>query len=180
MDARRRRTDGVRDLTIRHARASDAEAMLAIYRPYVTESAVSFELEAPAAAEFAERIAAAQSRWVWLAAESDRGVAGYAYASSYKSRAAYRWSVETAVYVHPDHRGRGVGAALYARLFEALAEKGYCMAYAGITTPNQQSEEFHRTLGFTRIGVFRHAGWKFGRWHDVAWWQRELRDEPPA
>ncbi len=168
------------DLTIRDATAADAAAMLAIYRPFVTDAAVSFELEPPSAAEFEERIGAAQARWAWLVAEHDGTVAGYAYAGQYKTRAAYDWSVETAVYVHEGHRGQGVGRELYSRLFTVLAEKGFCTAYAGITLPNDTSIRLHEALGFTLIGVFRRAGWKFGRWHDVSWWQRELRDRPPT
>ncbi len=168
------------DLTIRDATAADAAAMLAIYRPFVTDAAVSFELEPPSVAEFEARIGAAQGRWAWLAAERDGTVAGYAYAGQYKTRAAYDWSVETAVYVHEGRRGQGVGRELYSRLFTVLAEKGFCTAYAGITLPNDTSIRLHEALGFTLIGVFRRAGWKFGRWHDVSWWQRELRDRPPS
>jgi L-amino acid N-acyltransferase YncA len=168
------------DFTIRDATAQDVPAMLAIYEPFVTQAAVSFELEAPSEAEFARRVAEAQSRWAWLVAAGHAGVAGYACAGAYKSRAAYRWSVETAVYVHPDQRRSGVGRALYERLFEALAARGHCTAYAAITVPNEASTNLHRALGFIEIGVFRRAGWKFGRWHDVSWWQRELRDSPPG
>ena len=168
------------DLTIRDATTADVPAMLAIYRPFVTESAVSFELEAPSEEEFARRLADAQSRWAWLVAQDHGGVTGYAYAGQYKSRAAYRWSVETAVYVHDDRRRRGVGSALYRALFARLAATGFCTAYAGVTLPNEASVRLHERAGFTRIGVFERAGWKFGRWHDVSWWQRELRDAPPA
>ena len=167
------------ELTIRDAVAADAAALLDIYRPFVLDTPVSFELEPPSTVEFEQRIATARSRWVWLVAERGSDLVGYAYASSYKSRAAYRWSVETAVYVHEDHRGQGVGMTLYSRLMAALAEKGYCTAYAGITLPNEASIRLHRAVGFREIGVFRRAGWKFGRWHDVSWWQRELRDRPP-
>ena len=167
------------DLSIRDAVSADTVALLAIYRPYVLDTPVSFELEPPSTAEFEQRIIAARSRWVWLVAERGSDLVGYAYASSYKSRAAYRWSVETAVYVHESHRGQGVGMTLYSRLMAVLAEKGYCTAYAGITLPNDASIRLHRSAGFREIGVFRRAGWKFGRWHDVSWWQRELRDRPP-
>ena len=168
------------DLTIRDAVGADAAALLAIYRPFVLDTPVSFELEPPPIVEFEQRIATARSTWAWLVGELGSELVGYAYASSYKSRAAYLWSVETAVYVHADHRGQGVGTTLYSRLMAALAEKGYCTAYAGITLPNEASIRLHRTVGFREIGVFRRAGWKFGRWHDVSWWQRELRDRPPV
>jgi len=168
------------DVTIRDARSADAEALLGIYRPVVTDSAASFELVPPSVAEFAQRIAIAQASWAWLVAERDGELAGYAYGSSYRSRAAYRWSVETSAYVHAAHRGRGVGTALYRELFGVLAARGYCQAYAGIVLPNDASVSLHRSLAFTPIGVFRRAGRKFGAWHDVSWWQRELREAPPA
>ena len=140
---------------------------------------MSFELEAPSNEEFERRVADAQSRWAWIVAQGHAGVAGYAYAGRYKTRAAYDWSVETAVYVHEDHRRRGVGLALYTALFTRLAAIGFCTAYAGVTLPNDASVRLHERAGFTKVGVFERAGWKFGRWHDVSWWQRQLRAAPP-
>jgi L-amino acid N-acyltransferase YncA len=170
------RVDG---LQIRDASAADAEVLLAIYRPFVTNTAVSFELEPPSVEEFSQRILAAQSRWAWLVAAQSGQVAGYAYASSFRPRAAYQWSVEVSAYLDPAYRGRGVGRALYERLMTILLAKGYCTAYAGITLPNEVSVGFHQALGFSAVGVFRRAGRKFGSWHDVSWWQRPLQDEPP-
>ena len=167
------------DLKIRDAVGADTEALLAIYRPFVMETPVSFELTPPSVEEFEQRIVAAQSRWAWLVAELGDEVLGYAYGSSFGSRAAYQWSVETSAYVRGAHHGRGVGKELYRRLLSDLAEKGYCTAYAGITLPNQASIRLHQSLGFAEVGVFRRAGRKFGAWHDVSWWQRPLRDEPP-
>ncbi len=167
-------------LIVRDAMSADTEALLAIYKPFVVETAVSFELEPPSAAEFEQRIVAAQSKWAWLVAERGDELLGYAYGSSHRSRAAYQWSVEVSAYVHGAHRRQGVGKALYARLLGVLADKGYCMAYAGITLPNEPSIRLHESLGFREVGVFRRAGRKFGRWHDVSWWQRELREEPPT
>lgn len=166
------------DLNIRDARAEDAPRLLEIYRPYVTGTAVSFELETPAVREFEARIASAQTKWAWLVAEAGGEVCGYAYASAFRTRAAYRWTVETSAYVHPSHRGRGIAATLYRRLFDVLGEKGYCNAYAGIALPNDASVAFHRALGFTPVGVFHRAGWKFGQWHDVSWWERRLNEAP--
>lgn len=159
---------------------ADAEALLRIYRVFVTDTVVSFELEPPSVAEFEQRIATAQSRWAWLVAERDKEVVGYAYATSYRSRAAYQWSVETSTYVHAAQRGQGVATLLYRRLLGLLAEKGYCTAYAGIALPNEASIALHKALGFIEVGVFRRAGRKFGAWHDVSWWQRALREEPPV
>lgn len=166
------------ELRIRDAVPDDAAALAAIYRPFVVDTAVSFELEPPSVAEFLERILHAQSKWAWLVAERDGRALGYAYGSSFRSRPAYRWSVETSAYVHPEHWGHGVGRALYEELLALLTDKGYCVAYAGITLPNDASVQFHRSLGFHEVGVFRRAGWKFGKWHDVSWWQRQLRDTP--
>lgn len=166
------------DLIIRDASQGDAKALLDIYAPFVTDTAVSFELEPPTVAEFAARIASAQTRWSWLVAERDGQIAGYAYASAFRTRAAYRLTVEASAYVHPAHRGLGLAGALYRRLFEGLAEMGYCNAYAGIALPNDASIALHKSLGFTSVGTFHRAGWKFGRWHDVSWWEARLRDEP--
>ena len=169
--------DGLR---IRDARAAnDAPSVLAIYTPFVTETTVSFEIDTPSVEEMAWRITAAQSKWAWLVAELDGRVAGYAYASKFRERAAYRFSVEVSAYLAPAFRGRGIGRALYERLIDILVAKGFCTAYAGITLPNEASVKFHQALGFTEVGVFRRAGRKFGAWHDVSWWQRPLRDEPP-
>ena len=165
-------------LTIRQATEADAPALLAIYAPYIESTPVSFEMAAPSAEEFAGRIAKSLSRWQWLVAERDGLVAGYAYGSTHRERAAYRYAVEVSAYLAPRFHRQGIGSALYARLFEDLIAKGYCTAFAGITVPNDASVGMHRSVGFEMIGVFRNIGWKFDRWHDVAWMQRTLRDRP--
>jgi phosphinothricin acetyltransferase len=168
-----------RDWTIRTATATDAAGLLAIYAPFVERTAVSFETEVPTVGEFAARIAKSNSRWAWLVAERDGALLGYAYGSTHRERAAYRWSVETSAYVDSRFQRHGVGRGLYLALFDTLAEKGYCNAFAGATLPNDASIALHRSLGFEPIGVFRSIGRKFGAWHDVAWMQRRLRDDPP-
>ena len=168
-----------RDWTIRTATAADAAGLLAIYAPFVERTAVSFETVVPTVEEFAERIDKANSRWTWLVAEREPTLLGYAYGSTHRERAAYRWSVETSAYVDPRFQRQGVGQGLYLALFDALAEKGYCNAFAGATLPNDPSIALHRSLGFEPIGVFRSIGRKFGVWHDVAWMQRRLREGPP-
>jgi L-amino acid N-acyltransferase YncA len=167
-------------LIIRSAVESDAPALLAIYRPFVESTAVSFETIAPSVQEFSARIARALAGWRWLVAERDGQCVGYAYGSSHRERPAYRWSVEVSAYVHPQHRRQGVARALYLRLFEELAAKGFCNAYAGTTVPNEASVALHRAVGFEPIGVFKAVGRKFGQWHDVAWFHRVLRDSPPS
>jgi phosphinothricin acetyltransferase len=169
----------VAGVTIRAAVEGDAEALRAIYAPYVEGTAVSFETVVPTVDEFAARIRKSVSQWAWLVAEAEGRPAGYAYGSSHRERAAYRWSVETSAYVDRSVQRRGIGRALYLALFDALVARGYCTAFAGMTLPNDASAALHRSVGFEPIGVFRRIGWKFDRWHDVAWMQRTLRDAPP-
>ena len=104
----------------------------------------------------------------------------YAYASSHRERAAYRYSVEVSAYVHPAYQRQGIGRALYTQLFESLANKGFCNAYAGIRVPNDGSVALHMRVGFEPIGVFKSAGRKFGEWQDIAWFHKVLRSEPPT
>ena|ERR1700681_3528714 len=170
----------IESIRIRSATEADAPALLAIYRPFVETTAVSFEMVAPTVEEFAARIEKSLAGWEWLVAERDGQIIGYAYGSSYRARPGYRWSVEVSAYVHPSQQRRGVGRALYLRLFEILAQQGFCNAYAGITLPNDGSLALHRSVGFEPIGVFKSVGWKFGKWHDVAWSHRVLRDSPPS
>ncbi len=165
---------------IRPATDADASALLEIYRPFVEDSAVSFEAAAPSVEEFAARIAKALSGWQWLVAEQAGRCVGYAYGALHRERAAYRWSAEVSAYVHPGFHRQGIGRALYRKLFEDLAGRGFCNAYAGITLPNEASVALHRAVGFEPIGVFKTVGWKFGKWHDVAWLHRSLRDSPPS
>lgn len=165
-------------VVIRPATTADAEAMLAIYAPIVERTAISFETAPPSVEEFAGRVRKILERWACLAAEADGRVLGYAYGSSHRERAAYRWSTETSAYVAESARGQGVGAALYRELMPRLAELGFCNAYAGVALPNPASVALHERAGFRPIGVFPKVGRKFGRWHDVAWYHRTLRDRP--
>lgn len=164
---------------IRAATAADAAAIAAVYRPYVTDSVISFEAEPPDAAEMAGRMAA-EPRKPWLVAERVGAVVGYAYASAHRERAAYRWAADVSVYLAEVERGRGTGRALYGRLFDLLGDLGYVAAYAGIALPNPASVGLHESMGFRLVGVYRGVGHKFGRWHDVGWWQLALVDPLPA
>jgi L-amino acid N-acyltransferase YncA len=163
------------DLLIRDADAArDAPACAAIYAPHVEGSPVSFEERAPDAAEMAARIGRYGASHVWLVAEREGEVVAYAYATTFNERPAYRWSTSVSVYVAAGARGRGVGRALYEALFERLRERGFRMACAGITLPNEASVALHESLGFEQSGLNRQIGWKHGAWRDVGWWQREL------
>ncbi|MFC4457813.1 GNAT family N-acetyltransferase [Pseudonocardia nematodicida] len=166
-------------MPIRDATATDADACARIYAPYVDDTAISFEVEAPGPVEMAERIADAQRRHAWLVAEEEGAVLGYAYGGTWKARPAYRWTCEVSVYLHPDARGRGLGRALYDELFDRLVERGMLVAVAGITLPNDPSIALHGALGFTEVGVFSGVGYKHGAWRDVGWYRRTLA-EPPA
>jgi L-amino acid N-acyltransferase YncA len=160
--------------------ARDGGACAAIYAPYVLETAISFEEEPPTEPEFALRIETDSARFPWLVAEDGGAVIGYAYASTHRERAAYRWAAEVAVYIDRSHQRRGAGRALYESLLERLQRQGFYMACAGITLPNDASVALHEACGFEPVGVFRRLGWKLGSWHDVGWWQRELRSPEPG
>jgi phosphinothricin acetyltransferase len=158
---------------VRPAGPNDAAACAAIYAPFVEGSWISFELEPPDGAEMARRIASYSASHAWLVAEVCGVVAGYAYGSPHRERAAYASSCDVAVYVDPDHARQGIGRALYGELLPLLAEK-YHAAFAGIALPNDASIGLHRAMGFTPVGVYHEVGWKMGGWRDVGWWQRRL------
>jgi phosphinothricin acetyltransferase len=163
---------------IRAASELDAEACAAIYAPYVTGTAITFEIEPPTPGEMARRIVRAQETHAWLVLESDGRVVGYAYGGQMKPRAAYRWSCEVSIYLELGRRRTGGGRALYEALFARLTERGYRTAVAGMTLPNDASVGLHAALGFEPIGTYRSIGWKLDGWHDVAWAQRTLASSP--
>ncbi len=167
------------ELQLRRAHASDADALLTIYRRYVEAPGYCFELACPDAAEFAQRIRSARARWDWWLAEADGEALGYAYAGPHRERGAYRYSCEVSVYLAPTAQRCGIGQALYARLLPSLAELGYFNALAVIVQPNPGSLAFHTRQGFRPVGVFAQAGFKHGRWWDVAWLQKRLREGDP-
>jgi phosphinothricin acetyltransferase len=167
---------------IRLAASADAPQIAAIYRLFCEDSHISFETEAPDEVEMASRIERINHRFSWLVDEIGGAVAGFAYASPHRERAAYRWAVEVTVYVHERFRGRGVGRGLYSELFERLRWQGLFRAYAGIALPNPASQAFHESMGFTLVGIYRKIGYKLGAWWDVGWWQLALqpeKDPPP-
>jgi L-amino acid N-acyltransferase YncA len=161
--------------SIRLAADRDAAAIAEIYRPIVESTAISFETEPPSQEEMRRRIEDTLPFYPWLVYERGGDVVGFAYGTKHRVRAAYRWSVDTSVYIHAQARRSGVGRALYASLFGILAAQHYFNAFAGITLPNQASVALHEHVGFQLLGVYRNAGHMLGKWHDVGWWQRELR-----
>jgi L-amino acid N-acyltransferase YncA len=167
--------------SIRLAHEADAEQILRIYRPYVIETWITFELEPPSVEGIKRRVREVLGRAPWLVADCDGEIAGYAYAGSFNPRAAYQWSVETTVYVEREQHRRGVGRAIYAALLDCLRLQGYCTAIGIVALPNPASIGLHETLGFRLAGTFSSVGYKLGDWRDVGWWQlrlKELPDEP--
>ena len=164
---------------IRPATPEDAASLLEIYRPYIEDTAVSFETEVPTVDAFAARIDKALQGWAWLVAEEGGQCVGYAYGGAHRERAAYRWSTEVSAYIRPGWQGRGLGRLIYQALFEQLAARGYCNALAIVVVPNDASVALHRSVGFEPVGVFKRGGHKFGAWHDVMWLQRTIRESPP-
>ncbi len=163
--------------TIRLATPDDAEQVRDVYAPYC-HTPISFETEPPGAEEMRGRLAKVLDHYPWLVCEGDGELLGYAYATRHRERAAYRWSVDTSVYVRQGLHRRGVGRALYASLLAMLPLQGFVNAYAGVTLPNPASVGLHTAMGFEPVGVYRQVGFKCGAWYDVAWYQRLLQPRP--
>lgn len=161
------------DVQVREASPDDdAQGCAAVYAPYVRDTAISFESHAPSPGQMAERMSAA---YAWLVAIEGTRVVGYSYGSRHAERAAYLWSADVAVYIHPSRHRRGIGRALYEHLFPRLRDVGLWTLCAGVTQPNPASDGLHRALGFREVGIYRRIGFKAGAWHDVRWWQLDLR-----
>ena len=159
-------------IDVRDADAADAAAIAAIYQPYVLETSISFEEQAVEASVMAERIAATQVAGLpWIVACHDGKLIGYAYASKWRARPAYRHAVETSVYVAREDHGRGAGRALYTALLTRLRADGLHLAIAGIALPNPASIVLHERFGFEKAAHFKQVGFKFGQWRDVGYWQ---------
>ena len=164
---------------IRLATVEDAGAVQAIYAPYVRDTTISFELEPPDVEAMCERITKTLARLPWLVSQSGDGtVMGYAYAGLHRERWAYQWSVDVSAYIDPRFHRMGLGRGLYLSLFALLRLQGYYNAFAGVTLPNEASVGLHTALGLQPVGVYRSVGYKFGAWHDVAWFGMPLHAHP--
>jgi L-amino acid N-acyltransferase YncA len=159
---------------VRQAAPQDAAACVAIYRPYVENTAISWEIDVPTVDEMASRIAGLRATHEWLVLERGDQIVGFAYGQPLKRLASFQWSAETGIYVDVDHHRCGGGRELYTRLLRRLTERGYRHALAGITQPNEASNGFHRSFGFQDAGLYRRVEWKLDSWHDVAWMQLDL------
>lgn len=158
-------------MKIRACTTADAAAICEIYNHYVRHTVITFEEVPVLAADMAQRILDVTARLPWLVAEEGGVLVGYAYATPWKPRSAYRFSVESTVYVAPDHVGRGVGTALYRDLIAGLGALDVHCAVGGIALPNPASVALHEKLGFKKIGQFVEIGRKLDRWVDVGYWE---------
>jgi L-amino acid N-acyltransferase YncA len=156
---------------IRNATLLDAPVLADIYNYYITDTIITFEEEAIDGTEMATRIGEVTAKFPWIVWEEDGEVLGYAYASSWKSRCAYRHSVESTVYLRPGLGGRGLGYQLYMALLKELQALGLHAAIGGIALPNPASVALHEKCGFQKIGEFIEVGHKFGHWINVGYWQ---------
>lgn len=161
-------------MNVRYATLEDASAILAIYTPYVKNTNITFEYEVPSLEEFTERIRHTLERFPYLVAEEEGKIVGYAYASAFKTRAAYNWSVETSIYVDQDRHGAGIGQALYNALEQYLTRQNVCNLCACIAFPNPPSVAFHERFGYKTVAHFHSSGYKAGQWIDMIWMEKEL------
>lgn len=166
-------------ITIRPVSIADADRLLEIYAPYVQKTAVTFEYEVPTLPEFKDRIAGITSRYPFLAALKDGKIEGYAYASAFKERAAYDWSVETSIYIDTDFHGQGIGSCLYEHLENILKKQSICNLCACIAYPNPESIGFHEHMGYKEVAHFHKSGYKFNTWYDMIWMEKFINDHTP-
>jgi L-amino acid N-acyltransferase YncA len=158
---------------------ADAPRILDIYAPIVRETVISFEYEVPGEDEMRQRIRGKlEHGYPWIVMERDDLLLGYAYAGRWRDRAAYDWTVETTVYVNASARRGGIGRTLYGALFEVLRLQGFVQAVAGVTLPNDASVGLHQAVGFVPTGTTHNAGYKFGHWHGVAFFEMTLQTPP--
>jgi phosphinothricin acetyltransferase len=164
-------------IPIRTATLDDASAICAIYNPYVAGTVISFEEEPVSTSDMAQRIADVQAAGLpWLVAESGGKLVGYAYATRWRARPAYRSSVESSVYVDAALGGKGTGTLLYRALLDELRGREVHVVIGGIAQPNERSVALHERFGFRKVAHFSEVGRKFGRWVDVGYWELCLQD----
>ncbi len=174
-------------MIIRFANSEDpteVAQIVDIYAPFVLGSPATFETKVPSVAEMAERIEKVRFTHPWLVAVSGENqghrILGYAYAGPHRTREAYQWCVESSAYLHESARRQGLGGRLYQVLFAILRQQGFANVYAGITSPNPMSENFHQRFGFQKIAHYSQIGFKLDRWHDVSWWAYSLGEKSAA
>lgn len=168
---------------IRKVLDEDAPRLLEIYSPYILDTSISFEYDVPELQGFSHRISLISQSYPYLVAEKDGYIVGYAYASKFKEREAFKWTVETSIYVDKNYRNHGVGNLLYRALEKELAIRGYrsmcaCIAYTDSTDDphlGNESIKFHEKMGFVKVAHFHKCGWKFSKWYDIVWMEKLLQ-----
>lgn len=160
---------------IRPAVEADYSQLLDIYTPYILGSGITFDTEVPSPEEWTKKIDDVRKKFPYLVAEADGQLVGFAYASPFKSRCAYEWSVESSVYVRQDGHRKGIGASLYEALLSMLKEQGVVNVIGGIALPNEPSVKLHEKCGIRPVAKFFDVGFKLGRWWDVGYWQLQLQ-----
>ena len=158
-------------MLIRPVKMEDAAALSTIYNFYVENTTITFEEAHVSVGEFAKRIQDVSAAYPWLVAEVDGDIIGYGYACTWKPRSAYRYCVESTMYLAQAAMGRGYGTALYQQLIDELRKRDVHSILAGIATPNEPSFALHKKLGFEQVGLFKQVGKKFSQWLDVTYWE---------
>lgn len=162
------------NIIVRMATLEDAQAILDIYTPYITNSNITFEYTVPTIDEFKNRMEIIMQKYPYIVAVCNEKIVGYAYAHEYKERAAYQWNVETSIYVNEELKHQGIGTLLYSKLLHILKVQNVQNVYACVTLPNENSEKIHCAFGFDLIGRFHETGYKFDTWHDVGWFELHI------
>ena len=165
---------------IRQVQLSDAEQILKVYAPFITDTCISFEYVVPSVEEFEQRIAGISAEYPYIVLEADGEIVGYAYAHRYLERVAYSWDVEVTIYLAPKVQGKGLGVILYDALEKLLALQNIKNLYSCITGDNTHSIEMHRSMGYELIGTFPKAGFKHDRWLDVVWMAKTIGEKESA
>lgn len=166
------------EIIIRIATLEDAEEILNIYKPYVTETAITFEYAVPSLEEFRKRMISIKEKYPYLVAVLDGTLVGYCHASKFKDRDAYDWAVETTIYIRHDSKGKGIGRKLYEKLEELLYKQHILNLNACIAYPHPESIQFHEKMGYHTVGHFHKCGYKHGVWYDMVWMEKMLGEHP--
>jgi len=165
---------------IRLIKPEDCGKVLDVYRPYVEETAYTFEYEVPTIEDFSKKIEKITAQYPWLVCEYNGEIVGYAYGSTHRERIAYQWSVESTIYMNRQYHRKGIARILYDTLFKILREQGYFSVYAGVLATNNESVQFHKAVGFEEIGLFKNIGYKLEEWHTNLWLQYFLQEHIAA
>ena len=163
-------------MEFRLAKTEDSTKLLEIYKQYI-HTEITFEYSLPSAEEFAERIKEITAVYPYIVCKEGADILGYAYAHRQMQREAYQWNAELSIYLDERFTSKGIGKILYNMLIDILKLQGVMNVYGGVTVPNIKSEGLHRAMGFKKLGVYHRTGWKNGRWHDVAWYEKRISDK---